>query len=197
VRSVRRVGAVLALTGLPLLGVLMPVPAQAAGTGGIEVTPLTGGSADRPASAFHVRFPDSGQATAKFLLRNVTNKTVSGRLYAASAERDATGSFAIGSAGSSPYVDLPDRELTLRPGARQTLSFVIRSISGKQPTSERYAAIVVSVSRGTIVERAATLVYLAPATSGPPVISIAIAALAAGLVFGVGAAVVKVGRRAS
>lgn len=150
---------VTAALALVLLGA---VPASAAGTGGIEVSPYPGVVDGRQVTAFHATVPRSGDGTVAWSLRNTTGTTRTGRLYAASATADGHGGWTIGDAGSSPYLGFDDRTVTLAPHEVQVSSFTVHG----RLTGEQHAAIVVEVHNGSVVARAATLVYLTP---GPAV----------------------------
>lgn len=138
-----------------LLLVVLTAPARAAGTGGIEVSPYPGAVNGRQITAFHTRV-SHGDVSVKYSLRNTTASPARGRLYAASAVPDGKGGYTIGGAGSSPYVSLKLQEVSLDGGEVRIASF---RAHGKVSTPT-YAAIVVEVRNGSIVQRAATLVYL-------------------------------------
>ncbi len=57
---------------------LLAVPAGAAGTGGVEVTPLPGIVDGKQVTAFHVRMPRSGTSEVPFALRNLTGEPAHG-----------------------------------------------------------------------------------------------------------------------
>jgi len=137
-------------------------------------------------TAFHVKVPSRGSVTVRYSLRNTTGAAVKGRLYAASARR--TGStWAIGGAGSSPYVGLADQQVLLAPHEIRLASFTVEGPAGK------HAAVVIEVSQGSVVTRAATLVYLEKGRTVPlPVLLVGIAVL---LLLGVGLALVWQRRR--
>jgi hypothetical protein len=139
-----------------LLLVVLTAPARAAGTGGIEVSPYPGAVNGRQVTAFHTRVASHGDVSVKYSLRNTTASPARGRLYAASAVPDGKGGYTIGDAGSSPYVSLKLQEVSLDGGEVRIASF---RAHGKVST-RAYAAIVVEVRNGSIVQRAATLVYL-------------------------------------
>jgi hypothetical protein len=134
----------------------LALPAQAAGTGGIELSPYPGVVDGRQVTAFHVAVPTRGTTHVRYSLRNTKGTAVQGRLYAASATPDGHGGWAIGGAGSARFVRFPDRAVTLKPHETRLASFrVSGDVSGK-----RYEALVVEVRQGSVVTRAATLVYL-------------------------------------
>ena len=150
--------------------VLLAGPAHGAGTGGIEVTPVPGVVDGKQVTAFHVTLPTTGTTQQRFALRNITTEERAARIYAASARRDGKGGFSIGDPGSSPYVRLPDRTVTLQPAEVRAETFDVVAPSKDRPGEETYAAVVLEVQRGSIVQRAATLVYVAPGekSSAPP-----------------------------
>lgn len=143
-----------------VLGVLLAAApaALAAGTGGIELTPIPGLVDGRQVTAFHVDVPTSGQRTVPFALRNVAKGPRTARLYAASADSDGHGSFVIGGAGSARTIRLPERTVRLNRGEIRAGSFIV--LPDKHAHGTRYAAVVLEVQQGAIVQRAATLVYL-------------------------------------
>ena len=136
--------------------VALAVPASAAGTGGIDVSPYPGSVHGQQVTAFHVSVPSRGSTTVRYSLRNVTAATVDGRLYAASAVPDGHGSYVIGDAGSSPYLYLKTQQVTLTAHETRLATFTAHGkVSGRH-----YAAVVLEVRNGAVVQRAATLVYL-------------------------------------
>jgi hypothetical protein len=155
--------------------VLSPAPAApAAGTGGVELSPYPGVVDGKQVTAFHVTVPRDGDGTSvRYALRNTTRTTRSARLYAASARRSGSG-WSVGDAGSSPYLDFPDRTVSLRPTEVVVASFRVRgTISDKA-----YGALVVEVANGSVTQRAATLVYLKPGHRVPlPVLLVGAAVL--------------------
>lgn len=136
----------------------LALPASAAGTGGIEVSPYPGVVDGKQVTAFHVSAPGK----AAWALRNTTGETRTGRLYAASASPDGKGGWVIGDAGSSPYLDFPERDVTLAPHEVRVSELRVRG----EVDREEHAAIVVEVRNGSVVARAATLVYLQPGSAG-------------------------------
>ncbi|HUR15234.1 MAG TPA: hypothetical protein VM097_12165 [Mycobacteriales bacterium] len=160
-----------------LAGLLVLLPSagvQAAGTGGVELSPYPGVVDGKQVTAFHVTVPRGGGTTSvRYALRNTTNQPKSARLYAAKAQRDG-GSWAVGDAGSSPYLDFPDRTVTLRAGEVQLASFTVHG----SITEEVFGALVVEVTNGSVKQRAATLVYLKPGRRVPlPVLVVGCAVL--------------------
>ena len=150
----------------------LTVPASAAGTGGIEVSPYPGTVNGHQVTAFHTKVPSRGSATVRYSLRNVTAAPVSGRLYAASATPDGKGSYVIGDAGSSPYLTLKTQQMTLTPKQVRLSTFSVHGDLSKR----HFAAVVVEVRNGAIVQRAATIVYLEPGRRVPlPLLIILIA----------------------
>ena len=165
-------------------------PATAAGTGGIEVTPIPGVVEGRQVTAYHVELPRKGDRTVEFALRNVTKAPRTARLYVAGATR-GTSAFDVGAAGSTPYVRYPDQQLTLEPGELRRERFTLVAPE-ELPDSEVLAAVVVEVSTGSLVQRAATLIYLEPEKPW----DVPVVALVAGaLVILLGAAVISVRQR--
>jgi hypothetical protein len=156
VRASSRKGAAVstaALTAaLAIGGVALAGSASAAGTGGVDLAPADG------QSAFHVPLRYGEHATVRFVLRNLRGRPVSAEVYAASATPDG-GSYSIGGVSSAPWLSLPATSVQLGAHASRTMSFTVRrETPSSAPTS--YGAIVLQVAHGTIIERAATLVYL-------------------------------------
>jgi len=87
------------------------------------------------------------------------------------------GNLQLGTPGSSRFAALADRTVTLEPGEMQTSSFTVRA--GKLPDGEVMAAVVLEVRNGSVVQRAATLIYV---EKGPRVpLPLLLAGLAAAL----------------
>lgn len=154
-----RLAAALALA---VIGLSAASPALAAGTGGIEVTPLATGKNGRAATAFHVDLHRKGSTKVSFALRNVADAPRTGRIYVAEAHRAAGGQYDVGSAGSSPYVSYRDQQVSLRAGEVRRETFTVARGSRPMPKNRVYAAVVVEVANGAVVQRAATLIYLEP-----------------------------------
>lgn len=172
-------GAVLALA---------PGPADAAGTGGIEVTPLPGVVDGKQVTAFHVQVGRSGERV-QFALRNLTDNTRYAKLYVARATRAADGSYDVAGPDSTSVVAMRTEEVALPPRAFQERSF--RAAGGLE--RDAYAAVVVEVRNGSVVTRAATLVYLSPDGDLPIPLLLGVGAAAVALAAGTG--VVLVTRR--
>ena len=167
---------------LAALAVLSPGSgADAAGTGGVELSPYPGVVDGKQVTAFHVTLPrGGGTASVRYALRNTTTATKSARLYAATARHAATG-WAIGDAGSSPYLGFPDRTVTLGPSEVKLASFTAHGTIDH----EVFGALVVEVTNGSVTQRAATLVYLKPGRRVPlPVLLVGVAVLLLAVVGG-------------
>jgi hypothetical protein len=154
------VGAVVALA-------VTAVPAQAAGVGGIEVTPPGG-------TSFRVSVSTDEVQQQTFLLRNVTASPATVRLYGAAATRSEGGdAWSVGGAASADWLDLPAQEVTLAAGESREMSFSVRG--GEQ---DRTGAVVVEKTASTVVQRAATLVHVEAAAPVPlPLLLIVLAVL--------------------
>lgn len=148
-----------AVVGLVLL-CLGPVaaPAGAAGTGGLDVTPVPAFVDGEPVTSFRVEVPSEGSRRVPFTLRNVTDEERSARLFVAAVTRDGDG-FRLGAAGSSPHVSMPDREVTL---AGQEVREEFFTVTGPRPEQQRLAAVVLEVTNGAVTTQASTLIYLEP-----------------------------------
>jgi hypothetical protein len=140
-------------------------------------------------TAFHVKVPTRGSTTVRYSVRNTTGAPVHGRLYAASATSDGHGGWTVGGPGSSRNVGLPDQQVSLAPHETRMRTFTVHGkVDGTQ-----HAAVVVEVKQGSVVTRAATLVYLQRGRRVPlPVLLVGAAVLLLALV---GTALVWVRRR--
>lgn len=154
-RDVTVLGLLLAALGGSVVG----VPAFAAGTGGIEVTPVPSQRDGKAITTFSVDVPHEGAVDVPYLLRNVEDGPRSARVYAARVTRN-DGNFALDDAGSSPYVSMPDREVTLQQGEVLEEFFRVTPGPDGPPDGDAYAAVVVEVRNGSVVQRASTLIYL-------------------------------------
>lgn len=133
--------------------------ALAAGTGGIALSPAQSGGAG-VVTAFHVALR-AGQTTVEhFLLRNLTDRTAMVSLYAASASRGGSGAWSIGGPGSAPWIGIPTQPVRLRAHQSRWYSFRVTRAAAPRGRGLTYGAVVLSQGSGTVVERAATLVYL-------------------------------------
>lgn len=168
--------------------------AWAAGTGGIELTPLPAfDSSGHLVTAFHVSLPADGVGHEAFELRNLTSTAHSEEIYAASAAHQG-GGYAIGSPGSAPWIDLPDQTVTLAPHSSQVFHFSVHRRGA--PVGPLVYGAVVQVDRTSpaLVTRVATLVYLSE--PGPSrVVPIILVAVAAALVLGAAGLTVMRSRR--
>lgn len=145
---------------LVVLAVLLPTTAGlAAGTGGIEVTPVPAQRDGRAVTTFTVDVPGDGGVDVPYLLRNVEDGPRTARVYSAEVT-SSDGNFALGEAGGSPYVSMPDREITLQAGQVLEESFRVAPGADGAPDGEAFAAVVVEVRNGAVVQRANTLIYL-------------------------------------
>jgi hypothetical protein len=154
-----RVGLLLAAS---LCAALWTSPALGAGTGGIEVTPVPAIVDGKQVTAFHATLPASGRTSVRFALRNITTESRTARVYAAVARADGQGGFSIGDAGSSPHVRLTDRTVTLKAKETRVETFEVLAPKGERPDGTVHAAVVLESQRGSVVQRAATLIYLEP-----------------------------------
>lgn len=164
--------------------------AHGAGTGGLEVTPVR----DDGASTFRVEVPREGSVDVPFLLRNVDEEPRSGRVYTARVT-STDGAFALDAPDSSPYLVMPDREVTLQPGEVREQVFRVQAGPDGGPEGEEYAAVVVEVRNGSVVQRASTLVYLRGERVVP--LPLLLVVLAVVLLLAAGAGVAAVARRRS
>lgn len=129
--------------------------AHASGTGGVDLRPL-----DTNASAFHLSLRAGHQQTERFELHNLTAAPATVRVYAATAARTSDGSFTVGGAGSAPWAEVPDREVTLAPHATQDIAFTVSRDLAPAGEGLAYGAVVLEQAHGTVIARVATLIYL-------------------------------------
>lgn len=177
------------VAGTAALVLALAVPASAAGTGGIEISPYPGVVDGHQVTAFHVKVPSRGSTSVRYSVRNTTSSAVQGRVYAASAASDGHGGWTIGDPGSTPYLDLADQQVSLKPHETRLASF---DVQGSLDRTE-HAAVVVEVKKGAVLTRAATLVYLSPGRRVPlPLLAVVVAVL---LLLVVAAGVVRQRRR--
>lgn len=170
---------------------LLPVPALAAGTGGIEVTPVPPVRDGKQATSFRVDVPSSGREQVPFTVRNVEDGERSARVYAAAVTRAADGTLSLGNPGSSRWVSLAAEEVTLAAGEVQERSFTVNG--GDLPDGQVLAAVVVEVRNGSVVQRASTLVRLERGRTVPLPLLVVVAAVL--LLAFAGAGVALLGRR--
>ena len=166
--------------------------AHAAGTGGIEVTPVPGQRDGRTVTTFQVEVPHDGSVRVPYLLSNLEDEPRSARIYSARVT-ESSGSFALDDPDSSPYVSMPDREVTLQPEEVREEFFTVSPGDDGPPSDRAYAAVVVEVRNGAVVQRANTLIYLTAAPRVPlPLLVLVVAVVLVALV---GAGVAVAGRR--
>lgn len=152
-RLARRAVAVTGLVATAALTLGAGV-AQAAGTGGVEMTPAG------KSSAFHVSLKAGQTATAEFTLTNLQGKPAQIRLYAASASKGADGGFAVGGPGSATWMSIDDQVVRLAPHQVEKYRFTIDRDAAPLGEGLTYGAVVLEQAGGNLVTRAATLVYL-------------------------------------
>lgn len=144
-------------------------PALAVGTGGIELTPIPSRTPDgKPVKSFRVHLKGEEQKNLQFLLRNVIKSRATAEIYAASATRSPEGRFAVGGAGSAPWIKLARQTVTLAPKEQRVVSFAVTR-NGAPDLPVAYGALVVEVARGAVVERAATIVAASDSGSDPSI----------------------------
>ena len=160
-----------------VLLLLFAAPAGAVGTGGVDINPYPGVVNGKQVTAFRALVPSRGATKVEYSLRNTTAKPASARLFAASSVR-TTGKFTIGTAGSSPYIDFPDRTVVLQPNETRVESFEVHPGPDGRPQDDAYGAIVVEVKNGSIVQQAAVVVYLERGRTVPLPVILVVAAVA-------------------
>jgi hypothetical protein len=172
---------VAALAAVTLLATVV-TPSQAAGTGGIEVTPVPSMRNGKAVTTFTLDLPTSGSKQVPYTLRNVDAVPRTARVFAAKVTL-TDGTYALGAPGSSPYVSSADQTVTLAGRAVKQATF--RVAAGTPPGKVVYAAIVVEVRNGSVVQNAATLITLRAAPHrivGLPTTVVVVALLALVLV---------------
>lgn len=133
--------------------------ALAAGTAGVDLSPaqLTGGGV---VTAFHVSLRAGQTSEQHFLLRNLTGHPAAVQLYGAAAYHAKNGAWSIGGPNSAPWIGIRLQSVRLRAHQSRWYSFRVVRAAAPRGRGLVYAAVVLSSGSGTIVERAATLVYL-------------------------------------
>lgn len=175
-----------------VLVVVLAPSALAAGTGGIEVTPVPSKVDGKAVTVFRVEVPRDGSTSVPYLLSNVEDGPRTARVYVARV-RKVDGSFSLDDQGSSPYVSMEDRSVTLQPEEVREETFRVSPGPDGPPEDEAYAAVVVEVRNGSVVQRANTLIYL---TAEPRVpLPLLILLVAVGLIAVVGAGLAVTVRR--
>ncbi|MHB8961259.1 MAG: hypothetical protein ACYDAN_16735 [Candidatus Limnocylindrales bacterium] len=174
---------------------VVPVPlALAAGTGGIEITPVPSQVDGKAVTVFRVGVPREGSVQVPYLLSNVEDGPRTARVYVARV-RKVDGNFSLDDEGSSPYVSMEDRSVTLEAEEVREETFRVAPGPDGPPDDEAYAAVVVEVRNGSVVQRANTLIYLTGEPRVPlPLLILIIAVLLIGVV-GAGVAVTVRRRR--
>jgi hypothetical protein len=146
---------------------LFAAPAHAAGTGGVDLSPFPGVVNGKQITAFHAKVPASGDVRVQYALRNTTDKFATARLFSAQALTNVHGNFTLGAAGSSPYLSFADQQVTLKPHETRIESFTVHPGPRGRPSGKAYGAIVVEVKHGSVIQQAATVVYLQPGPRVP------------------------------
>jgi hypothetical protein len=161
--------------GVALAAGLLVLPGHAAGTGGIEITPIPSQRDGTPVTTFEVEVPHDGEVEVPYRISNVEDGPRTARIYGARV-LESGGNFALDEPGSSPYVSMPDREVTLEEGESREETFTVSAGEDGVPEGTEYAAVVVEVRNGAVVQRANTLIYLTAAPRVPlPLVVVGIA----------------------
>ena len=158
-------------------------PALAVGTGGVELTPLSGG---KQMSSFHVHLAPGERSTQHLQLRNTGSSTVQFSLYAADVVKSKSGDFVVEGPGTAPWIALKPQTISLAGGQSREMSFAVRR-TATQRGPVAYGAVVMSITDKMVVTRAAAMVYLARPGSDPvkkALLPILIAALVPAVGFG-------------
>lgn len=172
----RRWPPVLAVVLVALLAALGG-SATAAGTGGIEITPVPSKKGNKAITTFRVEVPRENPVRVPYTVRNVEDGPRTARVYSARILR-SDGNFTLDEPGSSPYVSMPDREVSLAAGQVLEETFLVSPAPERRRfRDEAYAAVVVEVRNGAVVQRASTLIYLDPGPRVPlPLLFVGLAA---------------------
>lgn len=142
-----------ALLLLPLAALLcLGSPAQAAGTGDVELIPASVGG--EPQTAFRI---DDGQDSLRFELVNLVDEPRTAKLYAASATRSGSGAIAVGADGSAPWLELPLAEVELGPQESRTFTAPL-ALGELESGQQQLGAVVLEARQGSVTVRVATLV---------------------------------------
>jgi hypothetical protein len=149
-----------ALAATLLTAVVLASPAQAAGTGDVELIPLDSSGA---ATSFTV---DDDQDEIRFELVNLSREPRTATVYAASADESGSGAVTVGSRGSAPWLELDDLVVELGPGETRTFSAPLDE--GALPEErEQLGAVVLEAVQGSVTVRVATLVTVEPRSALP------------------------------
>lgn len=150
----RRSTAGLALAVACLAG--LPAPAHAAGTGDVELVPVTADGG--PSTSFRVA---DDEDEIRFELVNLSEEPRTARLYAASAARGDGGGVTVGDRGTADWLQLDDLVVELGPG--EARSFAAPLDEGELPRDrEQLGAVVLEAVQGSVTVRVATLVTVEP-----------------------------------
>lgn len=188
-RAALCVGAALAVSV-----VLAAAPASAASVDGIDLTPVPALVDGEPVTNFQVDLPERGVERVQYAVTNTGTSARTVRVYGVGATRRESGSFSL-TDDESPYVRLPAESIELGPGQSQVKDFAVELTGGDLPAEEQYAAVVLEVENGSVVQRVATVVYLRPEPALPVPVLLVIGAGV--LVVVVGAAVLVARRRST
>lgn len=182
-----------ALVAVAALAAFVPAsPTFAAAVDGVDLSPVPAVVDGEPVTSFRTPLPEDGTRSVPFSVRNTGDAERTVRVYAVGVTRRDNGSFSL-TDQPSPWVDLPERTLELPPGETRLESFDVGTGDRELPSSEQYAAVVLEVGNGSVVQRVATVVYLSPDPAVPLPVLLVIAAAVLAVV--AGAAVVVARRR--
>lgn len=150
-------------------------PAHAASIDGVDLSPVPAVVDGKAVTNFQVPLPEDDRRTVQYAVRNTGKADRTVRVYAVGVTRRDDGSFSL-TDQPSPWVDLPKQTLELPPGGARLESFSVSAAGRELPEGEQYAAVVLEVRNGSVVQRVATIVYLDPDPAVPVPVLLAIGA---------------------
>ena len=165
-------------------------PVSAAGTGGVELTPV----APTPGTAFHVTAGPHRPARLAFDLRNVGSVAADAHIYPAAASRNGT-AYAVGGPGTARWIALPDQVVHLEPGATRHVEVGVDATRAPAGRLVYGAVVQEPVGDAAVRPRVATLVYLQRSGRSAPTRPLVWLVLAFLLVAGTSGAVASESRR--
>src|SRR3954471_11324895 len=157
------VAAVVAAGAAVAMVVGAATPVGAAGTGGVELTPV----APTDGTAFHVVASAGHPGVLAFELRNISGAPAEAHLYPAAVSRTGT-AYSVSSSGTASWIALPDQIVHLDAG--ESRHFEASVDSAAAPPGQVVYGAVVQENLGDVAvrRRVATLVYLTRHERGGP-----------------------------
>lgn len=162
--------------------------AQAGATSGVSLSPVPAFDDEgRRQTVFRISLTPEGEERARFTVSNLTEQVQQARVYVASAEQGPGGGYDVGGPASARHLKMETQDLTLQPRETRMLEFIALAGTLEAGTSTT-DAIVLEQESGSVVERAASLVYL-KVERGLPVVPLALVVFAAACITAVAAGV--------